>query len=202
MNSGLNGGWVDDLYPPNSYKTYTYDSVHGNDTNLDQCMSHTSGLGYYHYHAPSPCLGDTTLSATVPASCYKTSSCWGNYADFITSHYSKTQRPIGLANDGHIIWGPYDSTGALFNPCNLDHCNGAVIDGVYGYASTTQFPYLPGCYGPASSRDSIQPQCTMNAPTCTSKTTLLGQVQATIAEREVTTFSQVKRGGLTQRQAQ
>ncbi len=201
MNAGINANDVDDFYPPNSYGTYTYSN--NNQSWFDQCMSHTNGDGYYHYHAASPCLGDTSLSATSPARCYNVASCWGYYMDFITSHFSKSLTPIGLAKDGHIIWGPYDSSGSLFDPCDLDYCNGGTIDGVYGYAATTYHPYLPSCFGPATSRGSIQQECTMMAPYCSSSS-LLGQVEEAVedAKKDVQTFSQLKRSGVSQRQAQ
>merc|ERR1712087_46558 len=38
----------------------------------------------------------------------------------------------------------------MWSPCS-DHdvCNGAFIDGNYVYLSTTTFPYILGCFGPA-----------------------------------------------------
>ena len=36
--------------------------------------------------------------------------------------------PIGLAKDGHIIYGPYRIDGTLWQTCDVDICNGRMID--------------------------------------------------------------------------
>jgi hypothetical protein len=58
--------------------------------------------------------------------------------------------PIGIAKDGHIIWGPYNATGSVWNTCDLDVCNGMFINGYYGYTATNTHPYLVGCFGPGN----------------------------------------------------
>jgi hypothetical protein len=58
--------------------------------------------------------------------------------------------PLGIAKDGHIIWGPYNAEGELWEDCDVDVCNGAIVDGVYGYPSTRFFPYIVGCFGPGN----------------------------------------------------
>ena len=168
MQPMISGSYVDDFYPPSSYSTYTYS---GNTTiNMDHCLSHTNGKGQTHYHAASPCLGTPSIATSTPYKCYSLSSCWGKYLSYSKSYFTSSNglTPIGLAKDGHIIWGPYDSDGNAFDACDLDYCSGATIDGVYGYASTQYHPYLPACYGPATSRGSYQQQCTLNAPYCSS----------------------------------
>lgn len=173
INAGINADQVDDFYPPSSYGDYTY--ANNNQSYFDHCMSHTNGDGYYHYHAPSPCVGNTALQGDTPYRCYSVSSCWGLYMDYIHDNWPTELTVFGLAKDGHIIWGPYDDNGDLFDACDLDYCNGATIDGVYGYAATAYHPYLPSCYGPATSRGSYQQECTSNAPYCSSS--LLSQTR-------------------------
>lgn len=65
--------------------------------------------------------------------------------------------PIGIAKDGHILWGPYKDDGTLWSDCDVDFCNGATINGAYGYASTSFFPYTVGCFGPATLAKGITP---------------------------------------------
>lgn len=57
---------------------------------------------------------------------------------------------VGLAKDGHIIYGPYNKHAELWNCDDLDVCNGHWLeDGSYGYGMTGFFPYTIGCWGPA-----------------------------------------------------
>lgn len=55
---------------------------------------------------------------------------------------------MGIARDGHIIVGPYNSSGELWGCDDVDVCNGVFLsDESYGYALTTKFPYSVGCWG-------------------------------------------------------
>ena len=57
---------------------------------------------------------------------------------------------VGVAKDGHVIYGPYNEEGKDWTCNQHDICNGRFFpDGSYGYVSTKQHPYLVGCYGPA-----------------------------------------------------
>ena len=57
--------------------------------------------------------------------------------------------PIGLAKDGHIIIGPYNKDGELFECDDHDVCNGVFLsDNSYAYVTTQRFPYVVGCWGP------------------------------------------------------
>jgi len=68
-------------------------------------------------------------------------------------------KPVGLAKDGHVIWGPYketdDGSFRLWESCDVDICNGAFVNGSYGYASTLFHPYTVGCWGPGKSPNDI-----------------------------------------------
>ena len=45
-------------------------------------------------------------------------------------------------------------------------CNGAFLDGNYVYLSTTTFPYILGCFGPAAVTQSYTVSCsTASCPT-------------------------------------
>lgn len=57
---------------------------------------------------------------------------------------------FGLAKDGHVIYGPYNEFGEVWQCDDLDFCNGFFLpDATYGYASTAYWPYTVGCWGPA-----------------------------------------------------
>lgn len=68
----------------------------------------------------------------------------------------------GLARDGHVIYGPYNGDGELWNCDDHDVCNGFYLDdGSYGYASTLTFPYVVGCWGPGPAQ-TYAADCTEN----------------------------------------
>ena len=82
---------------------------------------------------------------------------------------------IGIAKDGHLIYGPtVDAATGTIVSWGTDICNGMLFDGhhgdgvlrSYGYQATTTFPYLVGCFGPASHprASTTKPSCTTNAP--------------------------------------
>lgn len=59
------------------------------------------------------------------------------------------ETPMGLALDGHLIVGPYNSNGELWSCEDHDVCNGVFLsDNSYAYAMTYTFPYVVGCWGP------------------------------------------------------
>jgi len=58
---------------------------------------------------------------------------------YATAAYAayKYQYPIGIAKDGHIIYGPYNSDGETWGDCEVDVCNGFYYNTeYYGYAAT------------------------------------------------------------------
>ena len=74
---------------------------------------------------------------------------------------------IGLAKDGHVIYGPYNSDGELWTCEDTDICNGFFLDdGSYGYGSTGHFPYTVGCWGPGPNAAEEAVSCSERA--CTS----------------------------------
>jgi hypothetical protein len=57
---------------------------------------------------------------------------------------------IGIAKDGHPIYGPYNENGELWGCIDVDYCNGFFDKDLgYAYASTSFFPYTIGCWGPS-----------------------------------------------------
>jgi len=70
---------------------------------------------------------------------------------------------VGIAKDGHVIYGPYNSDGELWDCTDTDYCNGFFLsDRSYGYASTAYFPYTVGCWGPSTAKR-FKPTCSENA---------------------------------------
>lgn len=62
-----------------------------------------------------------------------------------------------------MIYGPYNSDDELWSCDDVDMCNGFFVDaetGEYAYASTTFFPYMVGCWGPAYATHEFMPSCT------------------------------------------
>ncbi len=71
--------------------------------------------------------------------------------------------PIGLARDGRVIYGPYNSKGQLWQPCDVDICNGRKEGNTYYYVSTMFYPYFVGCWGPGSSDVTFRASCSDNS---------------------------------------
>lgn len=143
---------------------------------IDVCLGHPTPdpANIYHYHDMSPCQADNTLrTATAGASCDSDVSCAGHIKDFGLAAYTNNAswvnslRVAGIAKDGRIIYGPYQSSGLIVN---FDVCNGAWLDAngdstaeTYAYIYTKTFPYFAGCFGPGN-YPSYVPECTTNPP--------------------------------------
>jgi hypothetical protein len=118
---------------------------------LDKCLSHTSPNGDLHYHSLTPCMkiGSPTQK---PGLCTSDSDCMDHVGSFATLGWEDKQDyggVYGIARDGHVIYGPYNAEGEIWNCDDHDACNGFFLDdGSYGYASTVTFPYIVGCWGP------------------------------------------------------
>ena len=54
---------------------------------------------------------------------------------------------IGIAKDGRPIYSPYYGNGNTYKDCDVDVCNGIMINGQYSYVATFFHPYIMGCYG-------------------------------------------------------
>ncbi|XP_070535619.1 uncharacterized protein [Ptychodera flava] len=86
---------------------------------FDLCDGHPDQPGHYHYH--------------------KAPSC-------VMSRYSDASPLIGVAFDGYAIYGPTDENGNTLTTDDLDQCHGRVVNGVYQYHITADYPYFLGCY--------------------------------------------------------
>ena len=77
----------------------------------------------------------------------------------------KGQHILGVAKDGHAIFGPYYSDGSEATS-GVDICNGANLDtdgdkvtDTYGYFVRRSFPYVLSCYGPGNYPTAAKPSC-------------------------------------------
>ncbi|CAF1396730.1 unnamed protein product [Adineta steineri] len=142
---------VDPFYPPPSSPAESVDS----------CLAHCQVNGVYHYHIGSGCMLDPPIGPIAPCA---NNDCGTNIANYsISSFYNhQTLTTIGIAKDGHVIYGPYLSTNTRVTS-GFDVCNGMFYDttGNYAYFATSTFPYLVGCFGPGN-YPSVGPTCTMN----------------------------------------
>jgi len=143
-----------------------------NETRLmDKCLSHPTAFGFYHYHIASPCLKKQhgiASTSQIPDFCPDDPQCAkpNTKTFFVEKGYPvKKLEIIGLAKDGHIIYGPYNKDGELWTCSDVDLCNGRFFDdGSYGYVATTTFPYTVGCFGPAPNMSTTAgPKCSINS---------------------------------------
>lgn len=132
---------------------------------VDNCLDHPQGQGILHYHSMSGCQLTYPTGSISP--CSSDPTCSGsNIKTKMLSGFSnyQTLTVIGIAKDGHIIYGPYDSEGNLVTSGH-DVCNGVFFDSAlnYAYFATNTFPYLSACFGPGN-YPSFTPTCTTNGP--------------------------------------
>lgn len=154
-----------DAWSPALYgNVYNMDDIP--DIYVDQCLGNVSRSGIYHYSTLSPCIFDVYDPDVTPAE-GSLLSVDTDYMYEAFQYYKDDQDlfPIGIAKDGHLIWGPYDSSSNEWLGCDVDVCNGRIVGGHYGYVATEFFPYIIGCYGPGSFTED-EPQCTKNPRQC------------------------------------
>src|SRR4051794_14936050 len=94
----------------------------------------------------------------------------------------KNIRPLGIARDGKVIYGPFKDNGELWGPCDVDICNGRTFDAThYGYVATMFFPYTVGCWGPGNRGANVQPSCSANARFCDNAVMMMGFLPMVLA---------------------
>lgn len=97
VNSANN---VDPFYPTGGFSAESVDS----------CLGHPNpSTNGYHYHIASGCALSPPSGAI--ATCTSTSSCASSIANFSINTFTsyRTLTIIGIAKDGHLIYGPYTS---------------------------------------------------------------------------------------------
>ena len=144
-----------------------------NEQPLDICLGHNqqdSESGMYHYHDVSPCINPDFLQGKTMSDCASHDDCKADIAKWALSGFDsmKTKTVIGIAKDGHVLYGPYDDNGQVWATSGVDACNGAwsTDQADYFYVSTQWHPYLVGCLGPANFPQNEDPslyaQCSLN----------------------------------------
>lgn len=109
----------------------------------------------FHYDRWSPCISrfDEAPNIQAPGLCSSDEVCNNNPATFSLQegfYDSFTYGSLlGLARDGHLVYGPYNPSGELWSKDEHDNCNGAFLDdGSYVYVSSATDPNLVNCWGP------------------------------------------------------
>ena len=157
------------------------DAMQAEATTMDQCLTHAAPTtNALHVHSVSPC-GTTAAAASSPSTKPGVCTATGVDCTATTFWYNNWTKPsdglnggiYGLARDGHIIYGPYNTSNELWSCDDLDPCNGWWPDfasGEYAYAATTFFPYTVGCWGPVGTGSATSPTdvTVPAAPTCSS----------------------------------
>lgn len=152
---------------------------------FDTCLLHgtqdyqAAGVGPLLYTTASPCMVGPRRHRRYQKKCDEANQCQGVVGEIASSFTAlgaaSNRTIIGIAKDGHLVYGPTvdPATGTIVTG-GTDICNGVLFDGhhgdgvlrSYGYQATTSFPYLVGCFGPASHprANATKPSCTTNAP--------------------------------------
>lgn len=141
--NGISGEGVDPFYPAQYGKVLVRSWAV---EEVDNCLSHPGGADDLHYHVPSTCAGDKK---------WEDDTVGINDQDVMKvirdSWKNKGYRSVfGLSKDGRPIYGPFYDDGKEYDDCDVDVCNGLMIDGEYSYVSTFFHPYVMGCYGPGN----------------------------------------------------
>ena len=136
-----------------AYAYSAHDAENINDESqlaVDQCLSRATDSGRFHYDIWSPCAvsGGSASTSVAPGLCSDDQTCSADQVDFSKQNGYTSSEPqlIGLARDGHLLYGPQG-----FDGVSVDECNGYTQDGNYVYASRSEAPYTITCWGaPAS----------------------------------------------------
>jgi len=157
LGVAISGGFFFNALSLNEVDPF-YPAVYGTVTNItsavekiDTCLMHPAGP-WLHYHMLSPCIGTPSMGDTLTL-CDANAACKKDMVSYVLTGFdSATDRNkvLGIARDGHIIYGPYDSNGKTWDDCDVDVCNGLTVDGSYAYVTTGFHPYIVGCWGPGN----------------------------------------------------
>jgi hypothetical protein len=99
VNSANN---VDPFYPAGGFSPET----------VDACLGHPSpSTNGYHYHIGTGCALNPPSGSIL--SCLSTAACNSSIANYSITSFSsyRSLTVVGIAKDGHIIYGPYTSAG-------------------------------------------------------------------------------------------
>ena len=142
---------------------------------VDICLGNAYSYNTYRYYSFSPCIFSGLSIKTISSPCVSGAypQCGQDIMQYTLSMIPATMQtmiPIGLAKDGRIIYGPYKSDGTLWQPCEVDVCNGVKEGSNYYYVATVFHPYLVGCFGPGNPAYGLSASCSANPRVCSSTT--------------------------------
>eukprot|EP00347_Sterkiella_histriomuscorum_P022464 403338394 len=168
--SGTSELFYDAFYP----QSYTANHNELDSIEVDACLGSTQLTLFYHYYSISPCVFKNPLFTPIThaQTCEDLLECKKDPLKYAIANIATSQRVlkyVGIARDGHMIVGPFKSQGALWQPCDVDACNGAMVNGHYVYVSTLFHPYTVGCWGPATGKSSVAQSCSSNVQICLSQ---------------------------------
>jgi len=163
---GLSGIGYDAFYPNMTYWSTPSATFHVGE--FDHCLSHCDSNGFLHNHLFPVCqkYGAADYD-TAPGEIHDDDDT-RTIIEYGLSRFQKSlgRTPVGIAADGHVIYGPYKNDQTTYSACEVDACNGMYVNGFYSYAITTFLPYTIGCFGGANIPKGVAPQCTTNGRMC------------------------------------
>ena len=155
-----------DPFYPTTYNTSSGESK-GSDVaeKIDACLEHPQATGIFHYHSMPPCMLNHSIDGSQPSNTIADIKSW-----MLTGFQASDGLLVmGVAKDGHLVYGPYQADGTLVT-AGFDVCGGVWFDEdgdgapeTYAYFATDTFPYYSGCFGPGNFPEHT-PQCTTNPP--------------------------------------
>eukprot|EP00347_Sterkiella_histriomuscorum_P009381 403341427 len=156
-----------DAFFPKSYGLYRFPKT----IDVDLCLGSSQYSSFYHYYSYSPCIiGAAFKTNAKSALCQNVTTCKNDLTTYmqsgLTPEYKSVQQVIGVAKDGHKILGPFKKGGVLWQPCDVDICNGVTQNGEYFYVLTLFHPYTINCWGPSVTANSYRAQCSSNSYVC------------------------------------
>lgn len=135
----------------------------------DTCFGHPGAAGDFHYHSASPCQVDSARGASGTVNVDEEYDAQGEVILGTIRDTWKANAPYrsvaGVSKDGRPIYGPFYDDGEMYADCDVDVCNGAIINGNYAYVMTDFHPYVMGCYGPGN-YPAFSQQCSNNPRVC------------------------------------
>ena len=78
----------------------------------------------------SPCINPNFMNGKTMAECTSHTECSSSIVQWALSGFAsmQTKTVVGIAKDGHVLYGPYDDGAKLWETSDVDPCNGAWSD--------------------------------------------------------------------------
>lgn len=143
LETALSSSNLDPFYPAE------YNGVSNPDSTVefvDHCLANTNSNGRMSNKAASNCIAQASRAST--SGWLTTDKKTKMLEAWAQCPYRKV---LGVSKDGRPILTPYKSGGVPYDSCDVDVCNGVMVNGHYMYATTFFHPYIMGCYGRGNS---------------------------------------------------